>query len=117
MDAELERFREEAKGLREQRTRGAAPFSAEQKRFAIAYAKRRRRTGARLGTIARELTVTAMTLRSWLEPASSARLERVHVVQEQSAVERAKLVVHGPRSLRIEGLGLEEIAELWTRFS
>jgi hypothetical protein len=75
--------------------------------------------GASYREVATALGVTFHTLMSWrgqeqLRRPKNAALVRVRVAA--SPVER-RLIVQGPRGLRIEGLSLDELAALWSRLS
>ncbi|HWP04994.1 MAG TPA: hypothetical protein VNN72_04595 [Polyangiaceae bacterium] len=56
------------------------------------------------------------TLSRWLgEKRPSASFERVEVVATAASPAARKLIVHGPRGLRVEGLELADVAELVRR--
>src|SRR6188768_4171095 len=79
----------------------------------LSYTVARRRQGAKLVEVAAELGMKSYTLARWLgEKRPAASFERVEVVapakvivadQAATAAER-RLIVHGPRGLRVEGL-------------
>jgi transposase-like protein len=90
-------------------------------RSAVAYLGQRKREGADLGQAAAELGVEAATLERWgvrwpedagAEP--TKMMLPVVVATDPAARETgaARLVVHGPRGLRVEGLTVGQIAEL-----
>jgi hypothetical protein len=111
MNEELMRFRQGSQGKR---------YTAEQKAFAMRYASMRGAEGARRGQVVRELGVSAVTLRSWQrqEHGSEAGLLRPVVLRRAAASHTGAvpaccaLVVHGPCGLRIEGLGVVQLAAL-----
>ena len=81
----------------------------------LTYTVARRRQGARLVEVAAELALSDQTLSRWLgEKRAAKRFDRVEVVATAPAVSAAAspIIVHGPRSLRIEGLDLAAVAEL-----
>jgi hypothetical protein len=84
----------------------------------MAYRQEREREGASGRQVARELGVSEATLARWgpgrEEPAGSFRA--IEVVLEPARSVGA-MVVHGPRGLRIEGLSVEQLAELVARLS
>jgi transposase len=81
----------------------------------LSYTVARRRQGAKLVEVAAELGMKSYTLARWLgEKRPAASFERVEVVAPAPVAER-KLVVHGPRGLRLEGLDVADVAELVRR--
>jgi len=93
------------------RTRGAGrPYDAGDRARVVEHAIARRREGAGIGAIAREVGVSSTTLYEWLrEP----RFEAVEIV---GRVQRGEgLVVHGPHGVRVEGLSVAELADLLRR--
>jgi transposase len=88
------------------RARGQGrPYPASDRARALDYAARLQREGVGLARIAREVGVAPNTLVKWLR---ASPFEPVEVV----AVERRGHILHGPRGVRVEGLSLEEIAQL-----
>lgn len=82
----------------------------------LSYTVARRRQGAKLVEVAAELGMKSYTLARWLgEKRPSASFERVEVVAPAAPGAERKLVVHGPRGLRVEGLELADVAELVRR--
>jgi len=78
----------------------------------VAYTVARRRQGAALLTIGDELGISWKTLARWLsERTGTRRFKRVQVI----APSRRDVIVHGPRGLRMEGLSIEDVAELVRR--
>lgn len=88
-------------------------FPREVRARAMTYVDRRRSDGATDQQIARELGIAAMTFRRWVGSRTAA-FRAVAVVDESPS---APLVVHGPRGLRVEGLDLDHLVELWGRLS
>ena len=82
----------------------------------LSYTVARRRQGAKLVEVAAELGLKSHTLSRWLgEKRPSASFERVEVVATAASPAARKLIVHGPRGLRVEGLELADVAELVRR--
>jgi len=82
----------------------------------LSYTVARRRQGAKLVEVAAELGMKSHTLSRWLgEKKTSTSFERVEIVASAAAPAARKLVVYGPRGLRVEGLDLAEVAELMRR--
>ena len=82
----------------------------------LSYTVARRRQGAKLVEVAAELGLKSHTLSRWLgEKRPSASFERVEVVAPAAPPAGRKLIVHGPRGLRVEGLELADVAELVRR--
>jgi hypothetical protein len=79
----------------------------------VAYTVERRRAGAELDTIGAELNVPWRTLARWCVAARkhTRSFRRVDVVAETPAL----VTVHGPHGIRIEGLGMDAIADLIRR--
>jgi len=96
-------------------------YPEELQRSAVTYLGQRERDGADLGQVATELGVEAPTLQRWVVrwPEDAAvgptkMMLPVVVSRDPAAREAgaARLVVHGPRGLRVEGLTVGQIAEL-----
>jgi hypothetical protein len=83
---------------------------------AIAYVGRRRAEGVADEAIGRELGISPMTFRRWVGARPSA-FTVATVVEPAPAAPSGPLVVQGPRGLRIEGLDLAGVVELWERLS
>ncbi len=82
----------------------------------LSYTVARRRQGASIVEVASEVGINFRTLARWLGARKTARFDRVEVVATPVTTGVAtSIVVHGPRGLRIEGLGLAAIAELVRR--
>jgi hypothetical protein len=81
----------------------------------LSYTVARRRQGAKLVEVAAELGMKSHTLSRWMgEKRPSASFERVVVATAAPSPAR-KVIVYGPRGLRVEGLELSEVAELVRR--
>lgn len=101
-----------------ERTGAGRPYPEVLRAAALEYRQEREREGAALREVAAELGVSAVSLERW----SGRRREReasfrpIEVVGEPVRRTSA-VVVYGPRGLRIEGLTVSEIAELFARLS
>ena len=83
------------------------PYSLSERAQALEYAARRRREGAGLLRIARELGIARGTLVKWIA------MPTFDIVKVADVAARSvHATVHGPRGLRIEGLSVAEIVEL-----
>ena len=81
----------------------------------IAYIRVRRQAGATLKTIASEIGIGFKTISRWLlEEHKGPAFRRVQVVEQQP---KRRLTVHGPCGLRVEGMALEQLAELLRRLA
>jgi len=91
------------------------PYPEAARAAALAWAERRQREGLGWVPIASELGVSPTTLRKWRAQrvAPSSSFCPVEFVQPPSSLRG--LVVHAPGGLRIEGLGVAEVAELVRR--
>lgn len=85
-------------------------YSVRLRAVAIAYARQAKARGISDTSIASTLRVHTTTLRSWLDRSSQPAVLPIRVVTERPT--SLQLVVHGPASLRIEGLSVESLAEL-----
>ena len=88
----------------------------------VAHAQLRLSAGERVAGIAESLSIKGDTLHYWLEKAGikqrrkQTRFRRVRVV-ETVANEKAGVTVFGPGGTRVDGLSLEQAAELLRRMS
>lgn len=82
----------------------------------LSYTVARRREGATIVEVGEELGMSFMTLRRWFtERKERSRFRRVEVATPSPLPAKSRLIVHGPRGLRVEGLDLEGVAELLRR--
>lgn len=83
----------------------------------LSYTVARRRQGASIVEVASEVGVNFRTLARWVGGRKTARFERVVVAAPvvAAAASPARIVVHGPRGMRIEGLDVAAVAELVRR--
>lgn len=86
------------------------PYREADRARALEYARGRQREGATVNRVAGELGISHETLKSWM---AGGAFERVEIVTE--AMRGHTLC--GPRGVRVEGLTLDEIAELLRRLS
>jgi transposase len=80
----------------------------------LSYTVARRRQGASIVEVASEVGINFRTLARWLGERKTGRFGRVEVVAASGAA-APRIIVHGPRGLRIEGLEVAAIAELVRR--
>ncbi len=108
-DIELRRAVEQAGGC----GRGKR-FPDELKQRMLSYMGARRSAGAKLREIADEVGISWRTVSRWLLHRRVDRVDfnAVHVAAEQRL---ADIVVRGPHGIRVEGLGLDDLAELIRR--
>lgn len=106
-----------------ERSGSGRPYPAELRREVVAYVDARRGEGVGRVAAAREIGVSAFSVARWRAAlGGGGRGFREVVLAERS--ERAasldgphQLIVHGPSGLRIEGLDVAGVAELWRRLS
>ncbi len=99
------------------RRRKRRRYPAELRERASEYAREVRAAGGTLADAAEALGLRRATLRNWVlgrgAVVPARGLRRVEVVRSSEPVDRAsKLIVTSPRGLRIEGLGVIELARL-----
>ena len=90
-------------------------YPVELRRRGAEYLRARQAVGAPLSAILRELGVRRATLAGWAAPAKAdtkPRFVPVSVIEEAT-----RIVVHGPRGVRIEGLDLAGVADLLRRLA
>jgi transposase-like protein len=78
--------------------------------------------GWELPQVAEELGVNTVTLKGWIESTQETKrfpttLQPVEVVELAPREAQFRVVVHGPSSLRVEGLEIDELVELWRKLS
>ena len=126
MDKELEQFRQEVERLRAGRKRGSGPFPEPLRAFAVRYLTYAQEKGDTLKAVVERLGVSEPTLQAWRRgktPGSKARTSEprtaplvpvvVHPGKEETAPRvAATFAVVSPQGWRVEGLGLEEAAQL-----
>lgn len=96
--------------------RGAGmPYPEPLRQAAMAYWREREGQGGSLRQVALELGLSSVTLTRWSRRGakSTAGFRAIEIVGETVRV--TKVVVHGPRGVRVEGLMVAEIAELFER--
>jgi len=117
---------------RERRTgagHGQHPFSAELRRRTIGHIRDERRRGVPDHMICAGLSVSQQTLRRWAGPRPErSRRQRLRgalvpvritrpVPVPQASVAEAPMLVAGPLQMRVAGLTLDELVELWRRLA
>ena len=101
-----------ALGKLEARGQGRA-YPVELREKIIAYVRERRADGGGLKAIGDELGVAWRTLAHWGSSTNGA-FRRVEVATPPLP---ATFTVHGPRGVRVDGLDLDELAELLRRLA
>lgn len=88
--------------------------------MATRYAKGRIATGATVSQVSAELGLEGKCIPRWLQGTKQGQLSRggfTEVQVKAASLRQEGPVVHGPLGIRIEGLGLGEVAELLRRVS
>jgi transposase len=104
-----------------ERSGSGRPYPLALRREAVAYVEARRKQGVGCVAAARELGVSAFSVGRWRASLSAALAPVFRPVVLAEPLElgsesgSSALVVHGPAGLRIEGLDLAAVAELWRR--
>jgi transposase-like protein len=93
----------------------ATHYPAALKQRAVQHWQQRNNSGAKISAVALELGLDPTTLRAWVENNTAAEspnaiFERVQVLQAQP--NKNVFVVHGAAGIRIEGLSIEQAAQL-----
>ena len=108
----------------ETNARGYRQFSGEARARAVEYATQRISLGATAEEVWLELGLKDWTLQRWLQQARKKPVEnatkgfaRLEVRAKATAAPRSSLVVLGPGGVRVEGLQLAQVAELFQRLS
>ena len=84
----------------------------------VEYTGARRAAGASYEDVAAELGVTAVTLSRWMAETKGVPFRRVEVSAVDDLDDASqRVVVHGPGGLRVEGLTLAGVADLWRRLA
>lgn len=83
------------------------------RREVIAVVAQARKTGLGYREIAESIGVSFHTMMGWRQRDKRQRLKPVRM----STPPRPSPTVHGPRGMRVEGLTVAEVAELWLRLS
>lgn len=130
MEKELEQFRQEVERLREGRRGGSGPFPEPLRAFAVRYLAYALEKGETVKAVVERLGVSEPTLQAWRRgqtPGSKARRSEqkaaplvpvvVHPRKEEGPRAAATFAVVSPQGFRVEGLGLEEAAQLLRRLA
>lgn len=109
--------------MRDRKTaRPSGTFDKKLRAAIVAHAQSRLSGGERVASIAESLAVKGDTLHYWLEKVGieqrhkQTRFRRVRMV-ETVANEKQGVTVFGPGGTRVDGLSLEQAAELLRRMS
>jgi hypothetical protein len=105
------------------RSGSGRPYAPELRREVVAYVEARRGQGVGRVAAAREIGVSAFSVTRWTAALGagvrSGFREVMLAERSETAVssEARRLIIHGPCGLRIEGLDVAGVAELWRRLS
>ena len=105
------------------RSGSGRPYPLKLRREVVAYVEARRGRGVGRVAAAREIGVSAFSVTRWTAALGhgvrSGFSEVMLAERSESAVssETTGMIVHGPCGLRIEGLDVAGVAELWRRLS
>jgi len=121
MKQRMKKFRRAVQAQMPSRGRGRR-FPVELRSQAVTITEDAVRVGWGEAQVAKELGVNAVTLKRWIERAQEEErfppaLQPVAVVEAAAERRQASVVVHGPSSLRVEGLDLDDLAALWRKLS
>lgn len=103
------------------RSGAGRPYPLALRREVVAYVEARRRQGVGCVAAAREIGVSAFSVVRWratLSPEGENGFRQVVLaapIEITTSHEPTRIVVLGPIGLRIEGLDLAALAELWRR--
>lgn len=114
MEMTAEKFRAEALRRRGERRRGAAPYSSEQRAFAVAYARAGLSEGRSVTASAEALGISDPSLREWLaqSTATPGTALRSVVVKPTPAGPASGLTLVSPAGYRVRGLDVASAAAL-----
>jgi hypothetical protein len=114
MELTAEEFRAEASRRRGERRRGAAPYSAEERAFAVAYARTGLSQGRSVTASAKALGVSDPSLREWMaqSAATAGTALRSVVVKPPPGTPPAGLTLISPSGYRVRGLDVMSAAAL-----
>jgi transposase len=90
-------------------------YPAAVRRQGVTYLAARRASRATASAVARELAVRRDTLLWWTRPRRASKPGFVPVTVVDGPADR--IVVHGPRGVRVEGMDLAGVAELLRRLA
>ena len=112
---DLKRLSERMRVTRDER--GRVP--KEVRREVVQLVEEARATGRTYTELAREIGMSFATLMGWRKQLQEKRMVPVHIRATElvGTVHEQTHAVHGPRGMRIDGMSIENIAELWKRLS
>ena len=132
MEKELEQFRQEVERLRAGRKAGSGPFPEPLREFAVRYLAYAQEKGDTLKAVVERLGVSEPTLQAWRrgqtpgskktprsEPRAAPLMPVVVGPPKQHAPPSVAttFAVVSPQGWRVEGLGVEEAAQLLRRLA
>lgn len=128
MGMTVERFRRDSQRRRAGRKRGATPYSAQQRAFAVSFAQSERAKGRSVAQASAALGVSEPALREWLRQSASTSgqkadsasapslvqsgLVRSVVVKPSGPTEGGTLTLITPSGYRLNGLDFASAAAL-----
>ena len=113
MEITLEKFQAASRERRVAPGRRPQPYSDEQRKFVVAYAKRAIEAGTSKKEILTTLGISDGTLSKWMDPEESSMPRRFRRVQlKKETDEKGKLTLVTPSGYRIEGLSLDSAVAL-----
>ena len=112
---DLKRLSERVRATRDRR--GRVPN--ELRREVVQLVEEERATGRTYTELARELGMSFPTLMGWRQRLKEKRVMPVHIRAREvlATVQEQTHAVHGPGGMRIDGMSIADIAELWKRLS
>lgn len=119
--SEAEQIRREVERQQSEVEGGRLRYKPALRRRAVAYLRQREGAGETAWTVSSQVGLPWQTLRRW-QQASDETVEprgaflRVALARDAGRETlQARLAVEGPLGLRVEGLTISELAELWRR--
>lgn len=104
--------------VRRDRDERVGPFEPELRERLIAYAQRRWAEGATMQDVADELGVSGHTVSYWRAQRRGApALRRVQIISERPLAPERRVTLRGPAGTAVDGLSLDEVAELWRKLA
>ena len=95
-----------------------SPYPEALRRAAVDYHRQRREEGASVRVVAAELGVSGLSLSRWSRsPGRPGQGFRAIELVAEPVRRAGPVVVHGPRGIRIEGLTVADVVELFERLS
>jgi len=106
MEMDITRFREESEKRKKTSAEKPLPYTAEQRFFAVGYAKDKMDKGESRISVGKALGISDATLLKWMQPHSGG-LRRVRVSKEEGSTGGVTISIIMPDGIRVEVLGVE----------